>query len=170
MTRLGSRLAPILLLLGFLFPASGETAPAPVAIAVLDFDYFDSSGEPRDQSADHARRLNDFMSALRRDLVQGGGYRVVSLDCGTQPCAVGTTTPRELFDAAKKAGARLILHGGVHKMSTLVQWAKTQLIDVEEDRLIDDRWLSFRGDDDESWRRAERFLVKKLVQTRVGGK
>jgi hypothetical protein len=58
----------------------------------------------------------------------------------------------------------------VHKMSTLVQWAKTQLIDVEEDRLIDDRWLSFRGDDDESWRRAERFLVKKLVQTRVGGK
>lgn len=143
-------------------------APQASTVAVLDFDYIDTSGEPRDQSAEHARRLQDFMSSLRRDLAQQAGYRVVSLDCGGAPCAVGGTPPAELFDVARKAGAQFILYGGVHKMSTLVQWAKTQLVDVENNRLVDDRWLSFRGDDDESWRRAETYLAKRLAQARAG--
>lgn len=137
------------------------------AVAVIDFDYVDTSGEPRDQREDHARRLRAFMASLRRDLARDGNFRVVPLDCGDAPCAVGKETPRELFDAAKKAGARLLLYGGVHKMSTLVQWAKTQLVDVERDRLIDDRWLTFRGDDDEAWRRAEVYLAKRLAETRI---
>jgi hypothetical protein len=162
MIRPASRLAAIFLFIGLLSPACGETPPCPVVIGLLDFDYIDTSDEPRDQSAEHARRLRAFMAALRRDLEDGGGYRVISLDCGAEPCAVGRATPGELFDAAKKAGARLLLYGGVHKMSSLVQWAKTQLVDVEKNRLVDDRWLSFRGDDDESWRRAEAYLAKRL--------
>lgn len=144
--------------------AAAGTPAEPVAVAVLDFDYFDTSEEPRDQAAEHAARLDAFMSALRRDLEQGGGYRVVALACGAQPCTVRSLPPEELFEVAKKAGARLLLYGGVHKMSTLVQWAQTQLVDVERNRLVDDRRLSFRGDDDESWRRAEAHLVDKLVR------
>ena len=41
---------------------------------------------------------------------------------------------------------RLVLYGGVHKMSTLVQWASVELIDVEANKLLDDRSLTFRGD------------------------
>lgn len=149
-------------------PAAAQQSGAPLlSIAVIDFDYFDTSGEPRDQQAEHARRLRDFMSGLRRDLAETGKFRVISLDCGAEPCAVRKITPPELFDAAKKAGARFILYGGVHKMSTLVQWAKTQLVDVEKNRLIDDRWLTFRGDDDEAWRRAEAYLAKRLADAPI---
>lgn len=150
--------------------AAAAAAAEPPAVAVIDFDYFDTSGEPRDQTAEHARRLGDFMSALRRDLAALGGYRVVSLTCDDAPCVIGRTPPGELFAAARKAGARFILYGGVHKMSTLVQWAKTQLVDVENNRLVDDRWMSFRGDDDESWRRAEGYLAKRLAATPLTGK
>ncbi|WP_424360082.1 DUF2380 domain-containing protein [Methylocystis parvus] len=149
------------------FAAAAPAAAESLAVALIDFDYVDTSGEPRDQREDHARRLRDFMASLRRDLARDGKFRVVPLDCGDAPCAVGKETPQELFDAAKKAGARLLLYGGVHKMSTLVQWAKTQLVDVEKDRLIDDRWLTFRGDDDEAWRRAEVYLAKRLAETRI---
>lgn len=147
-------------------PALADSA-APFTLAVIDFDYVDTSGEPRDQREDHARRLRDFMMSLRRDLARDGKFRIVALDCGDAPCAVGKETPTDLFDSAKKAGARLLLYGGVHKMSTLVQWAKTQLVDVEKNRLIDDRWLTFRGDDDEAWRRAEAYLAKRLAETTV---
>lgn len=140
------------------------TAAEPTTLAVVDFDYHDSSGEPRNQKAEHAARLKEFMQSLRRDLAQNGAYRLVSLDCGAEPCTVEALTPEELFDTAKKAGARLVLFGGVHKMSTLVQWARVQVIDIERNVVIEDRHFSFRGDDDRAWRRAEAFVVKQLEQ------
>lgn len=144
-------------------PAHAATDPVP--IAVIDFDYRDTSGEQKNQKAEHDARLRDFMRSLRRDLARGGAFRVVALDCGSEPCSVLRLTPDELFEAAKKAGARFVLYGGVHKMSTLVQWAQVQLVDVEKNVVVDDRHLSFRGDDDEAWRRAETFLAAKLTQT-----
>ena len=83
-------------------------AAGPLSVAVVDFDYFDTSFEPRDQSADHARRMQEFMSALRRDLAKQAGYRIVVLVGDGAPCAVSKTPPGELFAAAKKGGARLV--------------------------------------------------------------
>lgn len=143
-------------------PARAETAATTTTIAVVDFDYNDTSGEPTNQRAQHEARLKSFTQALRRDLEQTGAYRVVSLDCGAEPCTVKGLTPEELFEATKKAGARLLLFGGIHKMSTLVQWARVQVVDVEKNVVLDDRHLSFRGDNDESWRRAEAFVIKQL--------
>lgn len=145
-------------------PARAE----PVPIAVLDFQYSDTSGEAKDQTADHERRRQGFVRELRRDLEQSGAYRVVALDCGGPPCTVAELLPQELFDAAKKAGARLVLYGGVHKMSTLVQWARVQLVDVEKNKVLDDRHLSFRGDSDDAWRRAEQFVAKQIIGQRLG--
>jgi hypothetical protein len=159
-----------------LFPAAmsalGETergAPhTPISLAVLDFDYRDTSGETRNQKDEHEALLRNFMQSLRRDLELGGAYKVVPLDCGAGPCSVMELTPEELFEAAHKAGARLVLFGGVHKMSTLVQWAQVQIVDVEKNVVVDDRHLSFRGDSDEAWRRAEAFLVKQLKEQSLG--
>ena len=47
-------------------------------------------------------------------------------------------------------------------MSTLVGWAKAQIIDLRDDKVAFERLLSFRGDDDEAWRRAEQFLVDQI--------
>jgi hypothetical protein len=148
--------------------AIGETknsAPsAPITLAVLDFDYYDTSGEPRNQTKEHETLLQNFMQSLRRDLGRSGTYKVIALDCGPEPCTIKAFTPDDLFEAARKAGARLVLYGGIHKMSTLVQWARMQVIDVEKNVLVDDRHLSFRGDNEESWKRAEAFVTKQLEQ------
>jgi hypothetical protein len=37
------------------------------------------------------------------------------------------------------------------------------VIDIEANKLLFDRLISFRGDTDEAWQRAERFLVRELV-------
>jgi hypothetical protein len=131
---------------------------------VAEIDYQDSSGEVTDQKAAHAERAQRFAEALRKDLGASGKYKVVTLDCGKDPCSVENQIPEDLIGAAKKAGARLLVYGGVHKMSTLVQNMKAQAIDVEADRLVFERLITFRGDDDSSWERAERFLAKELLE------
>jgi hypothetical protein len=144
-----------------------ENAPrVPIPLAVVDFDYNDTSGEARDQKEEHLSRLRDFMQSLRRDLEKDGAFRIVPLDCGAEPCSVMRLTPEDLYEAARKAGARLVLYGGVHKMSTLVEWAQAQIVDVEKNVVVDDRHLSFRGDSDDAWRRAEAFLAKRLSEAR----
>ena len=136
----------------------------PVALAVLDLDYVDTSGEPTDQTAAHQRRAADFVSALQRDLVANGQYRIVPMSCGSAPCEP-VMNPAELQKAARAAGARFVVLGGVHKMSTLVQWAKIQIADEEEGRIVFDRLLTFRGDTDEAWQKAESFIARDVLQS-----
>lgn len=45
-------------------PARGEDIARPIPIAVADFDYSDTSGEPRDQREEHAARLQDRKSVV----------------------------------------------------------------------------------------------------------
>jgi hypothetical protein len=145
--------------------ARADVTPAqPVALAVLDLDYVDTSGEPTDQTAVHQRRAADFVSALQRDLVANGQYRVVPMSCGSEPCEP-VTNPAELQKAARAAGARFVLLGGVHKMSTLVQWAKIQIADEEQGRVVFDRLLTFRGDTDEAWQKAESFVARDVLNS-----
>ena len=139
---------------------SGE----PVALAVLDFDYVDTSGEPADLAAIHNQRLGAFTSALRRDLSASGRYRIVSIACGGAPC-VSSADPFEVQKAARAAGARFVLTGGVHKMSSLIEWAKIAIADEDEGRVVFDRLLSFRGDNDEAWRRAESFAARQILES-----
>src|SRR5579871_3721261 len=59
--------------------------PPAITIAVVDFDYRDTSVEPRDQHLEHEARLKDFMTALKRDLA-AQGKTVVSLKCDPALC------------------------------------------------------------------------------------
>lgn len=60
----------------------------PVPIAVVDFNYIDTSGEPQDQSAAHQKRLHALMLALRSELAEKGDYRLVPIECRPGPCSV----------------------------------------------------------------------------------
>jgi hypothetical protein len=142
--------------------ADGPTATR-IPIAVADFDYTDTSGEAGNQRAEHAARLEAFARMIRIDLADSGKYRVVALACAPPPCSAGRTQPAILLEDARRAGARLLLYGGIQKMSTLIQFAKSQVVDVDADKLVFDRLITFRGDSDEAWRRAEQFLVGELV-------
>lgn len=139
-------------------------AAEPVTVAVADFDYADTSGEATDQAAAHAARLRALTQQMRDGLDDSGRYRVMQLACASGPCSAGNTDPAEPIAKARAAGARLLVFGGVQKMSTLIQFASAQVVDLEADRLVFNRRLSFRGDTDEAWRRAGEFLVADLVK------
>jgi hypothetical protein len=153
--------AAALLTFSFGFAADGEKGQA--AIAIVDFSYVDTSGEVRDQRSEHEARLANFMSALKRDLTAGGRVRIVVPLCGSEPCAAGRSGESDVLNAARAAGADLLLTGGIHKMSTLVQWAAIKVIDVKTGQVVLDKLFTFRGDTDESWRRAEAFMANELA-------
>jgi hypothetical protein len=131
-------------LLLVVLPAASSPAGAEAAIGVAmdDFSYTDTSAEPANQTAAHERRLAAFMVALRRDIGAEGRYRPV-------PSA--------------EAGAAFKVIGGIQKTSTLVQWAKVAVIDVKARKLVMDKLYTFRGDNDESWERAEMFVSREIM-------
>ena len=58
------------------------------------------------------------------------------------------------------SGIRVI--GGIHKTSTLVQWAKVTVIDVNTNRVLSDKLYTFRGDNDQAWDHAEAFISEDI--------
>jgi hypothetical protein len=139
--------------------AQGE---APV-LAVAEIQYTDTSGEVIDQSADHFRRLREFEASLRTDLVASGKVRNVALDCPPNACSVGDINAGQLLDKAQAAGAAYLLISSFHKMSTLVQWAKFDIVDVKTRNVVFNRLVTFRGDNDTAWRHAESFIVREIL-------
>jgi Protein of unknown function (DUF2380) len=132
-------------------------------IAVFDFNYIDTSGEVRDQHTEHAARLDRFMSAIRRDLAAQGKFRVVTPACNSEPCLQAQSTPSGVLNAATEAGAGLLVIGTIQKMSTLVQWAKVEVMETKSGRVLLDKLFTFRGDSDEAWTRAEAFIASELT-------
>src|ERR1700729_2718710 len=96
---------------------AGVASTHPLALAILDLDYVDTSGEPTDQVAVHQRRAADFVSALQRDLAANGQYRIVPMSCGSEPCEP-VMNPAELQKAARAARAKVVLPCGVAKKET----------------------------------------------------
>jgi hypothetical protein len=138
-----------------------------IALAVADFDYTDTSGETLDQKEAHGALLADFAGLLREELTKRGKYRIVKLECGESRCSAAETDPAKLIAAAHGAGARLLLYGGIHKMSTLIQFGKAQAVDLQADRLVFDQTVSFRGDDDAAWDHAAEFLARELNEAEL---
>ncbi len=143
--------------------AVSADAADPVAVAIAEFDYADTSGEIKGQRDAHAARLQDFARLIREELSASGKYQVVALACPQPRCSAGAMDPASLTDAARRSGARLLLYGGIHKMSTLVQFGKAQIVDLETDRVVFDRTITFRGDNDEAWKRAGEFVAEQLA-------
>lgn len=156
---------PVLPALAVLATLAGGSAVAaePPGVAIIDFTYSDSSGEPRDQTAEHQARLKAFMAALASDLSSGGRLRVVTPRCDPTPCVLAAGAVPELAEAAKQAGADLLVVGGIHKMSTLVQMAKVEVVSVKAGRVVFQKLYTFRGDNDEAWRRAESFIAGQIL-------
>ena len=135
----------------------------PPVLAVAEIQYIDSSGEVADQSADHVRRLREFEASLRTDLTASGKLRSTVLDCPPNACSVGEIDADQLLDRAHAARAARLLIGSVHKMSTLVQWAKFEIVDVKTRKVVFNRLVTFRGDNDRAWRRAESFIAREIL-------
>jgi hypothetical protein len=164
-TRLAALAAACLLLSA---PAHAGS-PAPT-IAVLDFDIVDTSGEPRDQSADHARRLEALRAYVSAELDARGVYDVV--DLAPIRDDVAAAFARERLHAcngcdvalARKVGADRVLVAWVKKVSTLVMSLEAEVRDTASGRPLIHKSLDFRGDSDESWRRMGVYLVRRFAE------
>jgi hypothetical protein len=154
-------LAVLALAFGIARHAAAEQQPAPVAIA--DFSFVDTSGEVRDQSADHRAWLDMFTKLLREEIEKTGKFAIVELQCGPADCPVQDGIATEpLVAAARQAGARYLVVGGIQKMSTLVQWARLGMLDLESRKAVVDRLYTFRGDTQDAWRHAALYVARTV--------
>ena len=117
------------------------SAAAPIPVAVAAFSYVDTSGEPHDQKALHAARLAAFEHVLRDELAASGRFRLTG-----------------------RAQARLLVTGGVHKMSTLVQWVQVDVVDANNGVRLASRTLTFRGDSDDAWAHAAHYVGRLIAE------
>jgi uncharacterized protein DUF2380 len=129
---------------------SGGPTDRPLAVTVGDFAYVDTSAEPTDQAAIHGERLQAFMTALRRDVEADSRFHLVAC---AEPCE---------GPAALKTGASILVLGGIHKISTLVQTARVTGIEMASNRVIYNKLYTFRGDNEEAWKRAEAFVSEDV--------
>jgi hypothetical protein len=140
----------------------------PLTIAVADFDYKDTSGEVRDQSAEHKARVADFAELVRENLSAKGDYRVLPFDCPQHPCTPIRMGSDDFIAAARRTGARFVVYGGIHKLSTLVQNGLVEVVDLQNEKLILKRTVSFRGDNDEAFSRAAAFVGDTIREAMKG--
>jgi hypothetical protein len=138
-------------------------------VAVADFDFVDTSGEVRDQSAVHAARLKELQQTLAAALNHTGRFDAVGLTCAAPPCSADNLDAGSLTDAAKKAGAGLMVFGGVHKISTLITFGRVAVVDVATGRSVLNRDITFRGDDEDAWKHADSYIADIVVQALPGG-
>ncbi|MFC7398266.1 DUF2380 domain-containing protein [Chelatococcus sp. GCM10030263] len=149
------------------FQSFAASQQAVVSVAIADFDNDDTAGEDSTRTTEHAARVDAFAGLLRDRLTAQGKYKIVSLTCPASPCSAGKVSADDLLQAARQAGARILIYGGVHKTSTLVQWALMQAVDLQQGKLILDRRFSFRGDTDEAFRRAAAFMAGYMDDVKV---
>jgi hypothetical protein len=136
----------------------------PVRIAVAHFDFLDTSGEVRDQTARHEKQLRQFETEMRQTLSRDSDIDLVALPCRSDRCSLGDPGMEQLEREAKAAKAQFLLAGGLHKMSTLVGWAKLVVFDLEKSGRTCQRLLTYRGDTEEAWRRAAKFGAEDIIR------
>jgi hypothetical protein len=154
---------------GLLFGAWVMATAAPCraalpGVAVADFGYEDTSGEARDETAQHARRLAALNADISQALAQSGRFQAGRLACGKANCSAEALDQADMLLAGKRQGARYVVFGGVHKMSTLIQWGRVDVMDTRTGGTALSRTVSFRGDSDDAWAHAGVYIGQMLVQ------
>jgi hypothetical protein len=146
---------------GLISIAYAANADDALAVSVDDFKYRDTSNEPTDQTAVHEKRLRAFMTALRDDVTADRRFELVPSSCAPN-CPTDGPALRDRLRAASQAGTQILIIGIVQKSSTLVQLVWTAAIDTTTQRVVFKKFFTFRGDNDEAWQRAERFVSEEV--------
>jgi len=158
------------------WPHAFAQAPAPVAglrsIAVLQIELLDDQNNPATKAAQEIR-LRDGLVQLREELRARGLYRVV--DAGpTQALQEHLRAQQEFFyrcdDCAAQVGQQLgvdlVMTPWVQKVSELILNFNVQIFDVPAGKVIFSKSVDMRGNADESWTRAVRYLVRDMAEKR----
>jgi hypothetical protein len=153
------------ILASFLVLLSATAHAAAPTVVVADFDFEDTSGEARDQTALHDARLKAFKADIIAKLGAGSAFTVQALQCHQPSCSAGSLDQDSMEAAARAQHAQYVVFGGVQKISTLIQFGQVRVMDVASGRSVLSRAISFRGDDEAAWAHAGDYVSQMLVQS-----
>jgi hypothetical protein len=152
--------------------APPASAPGLRSIAVLQIELIDDQNNPATKAAQEVR-LRDALLQLREELRARGLYRVV--DPGpTQALQEKLRAQQEFFyrcddcatQVGRQLGVDLVMTPWVQKVSELILNVNVQIFDVPAGKVIFSKSVDMRGNEDESWRRAVRYLVRDMAEKR----
>jgi Protein of unknown function (DUF2380) len=155
--------------------ADAQSAPAPAplrSLAVLDFELVDDHNNPATKAAQE-RRLAAATLQLRDELTQRRLYRLVDL-APAQELLTRLRNQQEYMyrcdDCAAQVGqllgVELVMGTWVQKVSELILNLNVQIVDVRKGEPMFAKSVDLRGNDDVSWTRAVRFLVRDMAEKR----
>lgn len=157
-------------------PAHGQAGGPPPgtlrSLAVIDFELVDDHDNPLTKAAQEVR-LRDATVQLRQQLAQRRLYRIVDA-APSQALQDRLRSGQEFLyrcdDCAAQIGAQLgaelVMTPWVQKVSELILNLNVQVYDVKAGRVVFTKSVDMRGNQDESWRRAVRFLVRDMAEKR----
>jgi hypothetical protein len=142
-------------------------AAEPPRLAVFDFEMIDNSldGEMRGKRADEQERLMRVGDQVRKELGDSGKFRIVDIapvnaaahQSHLQACGGCDVT------LARELGADLEITGVVQKVSNLILNIRMYVRDVRTGGLLAAVNADMRGNTDESWSRATRYLIRERL-------
>ena len=154
-------------------PVAGAGPKTGKKILILDFEMIDTSNEPTDQRADHARRLEIARDAIAHGLAARETYVVLDrapikndIDAVMKQTYLRTCNGCE-FDLARKLGADLVLLGVVNKVSLLILSMGVSIFRVDSREMIYHQSFDFRGDSDRSYEKTGGYIAERLSRAPV---
>ncbi|WP_424360180.1 DUF3280 domain-containing protein [Methylocystis parvus] len=145
--------------------AGDEATPRPIKLAVFDLelDDFSAGGPLAGESAVETARLQR-MSALARELLSRSGlFEIVDVRPSRNPM-VAEHWLRKCngceVDAARELGADMSFIGFFRKISVMEQNLEFRMRDVRTNEFVNISQTDLRGETDESWSRALKFLIR----------
>ena len=148
------------------------TAISPRSLAVLDFELVDDQNNPLTKAA-QVVRLRNVTLQLQQELAQRQLYRVVD-PAPSQALQRQLREQQEFLyrcdDCAEQVGrllgVDLVMATWVQKVSELILNLNVQILDVKAQKVVFSKSVDMRGNDDETWARAVRYLVRDMAEKR----
>ncbi len=154
----------LLLMLAIAVPAR---AAEPPRLAVFDFEMIDTSlqGQVYGPRTDERDRLLRTADQVRKELGESGKFEI--LDISPVNAAAHQSNLQACggcdVKLAQQLNADLELTGVAQKVSNLILNINVYLRDVPTGRLVAAASVDMRGNTDESWSRATRYLIRERL-------
>ena len=158
--------APLAVIVLLLISAVARAADPP-KLAVFDFEMIDTSlqGEMNGKRSDEQERLKKTSDQVRGELGESGKFQI--LDIAPVNAAAHQSNLQACggcdVKLAQELNADLEITGVVQKVSNLILNMNVYLRDAQTGRIVTAASVDMRGNTDESWSRATRYLLRERL-------
>ena len=143
------------------------------SLAVLEVELQDDQNNPLTKAA-QVVRLNNSLALLRRELEEHRLYKIID-PAPAQDVERRLRSQQEFMyrcdDCAVQIGraisVELVMTPWVQKVSELILNLNVQVVDVRSEKVIFTKSVDMRGNNDESWSRAVKYLVRDMAEKRA---